>query len=91
MTHWRTTHRRRKRKLGLTRPQVMERREDRLYGEQLDLIAKEFTPDTDANLGWGVTGDEHHLDVATKVYAEGRPVLRSVLNYRTGRIRHQWL
>lgn len=85
-----TAHQRRKRKLFLFPQQVMERREDRLYDQQIAIIEKEFGQGTDCNLGWGVDGNERYLDVATKVYVEGRPVLRSLLNYRTGKITHEW-
>jgi hypothetical protein len=87
---WRTANNRRRR---LTIEQIDRKREafeDKVYEEQIRIIDQRYGDDTNCNLGWGVTGDENHIDIATKVYVEGRPILRSVGNYKTGKILHEW-
>lgn len=66
------------------------RLESRIYDEQLELIAKEYGPDADCNLGWAVTGDAETIEVATKVYVEGRPVICSTGYVKSGVIEHDW-
>jgi hypothetical protein len=51
--------------------------EDTIYDEQADWIRAHFGQKAadNANYGWGVSGGDDYLDVATKVYGHG--VLRS--------------
>lgn len=87
---WRTAHNRRRR---LTIDQIDRKREafeDKVCNEQIRVIYELYGDGTSCNLGWGVTGDEDHIAIATKVYVDGRPVLHSVGNYKTGRITHEW-
>lgn len=64
--------------------------EQRIYNEQLELIDTRYGSKADCNLGWAVSGDSFHIEVATKVYVEGRPVLCSTGDYKTGKIEHEW-
>lgn len=79
------------RKHGIIWKDPHEELEQQVYDEQCRLIDKEYGKGTQANLGWGVSGDKDHIDVCTKVYVEGHPKLRSVGEYKTGRITHEWL
>jgi hypothetical protein len=64
--------------------------ESRIYNEQLELIDTRYGSKADCNLGWAVTGNEDYVEVATKVYVEGRPVICSTGYYKTGKIDHEW-
>lgn len=92
MGRWRThnNHRRRLTELQIDRMRMAV--EDRVYAEQAELIDTTYgkRASDNANYGWGVTSDADHIDIATKIYVEGRPVLRSIGYYKTGKIIHDW-
>lgn len=78
------------RRLGIIWRDPLVDLENRIYKEQLELIDTTYGSKTDCNLGWAVTGSPDHIDIATKVYVEGRPVIRSVGYRKTGKIEHEW-
>jgi hypothetical protein len=78
------------RKHGLLWKDPRAELESKIYNEQLELIDTTYGSKADCNLGWAVTGDDEHIEVATKIYVEGRPVLCSTGYYKTGKIEHEW-
>lgn len=64
--------------------------EDRIYYQQMDMVTKRYGHDVMMNLGWGVTGDDEMIGVATKVYVSPTMIIDSVGYYKTGRIEHSW-
>ena len=64
--------------------------EARVYNEQYDWIRKKFGKRAAevANYGWGVTGDEDYVSVATKVYGHG--VLESNVRLGADEIDHSF-
>ena len=63
--------------------------EDKAYKEQFDLIYEQFGESAAnmANYGWGVSGDDEHLSIATKVYGHG--VLVTTVDLESGEINHE--
>lgn len=64
--------------------------ESRIYNEQLELIDTRYGSKADCNLGWAVVVEKDYVEVATKVYVEGRPLIVSTGNFKTGEISHEW-
>lgn len=63
--------------------------DDRVSEAQIALIEERY-PGCDYNLGWAVLDGEDELQVSTKIYTEGRPILTSTLNRKTKEITHEW-
>lgn len=64
--------------------------ESRIYNEQLELIDTTYGSKADCNLGWAVVHTDDYVEVATKVYVEGRPIIASRGYFKTGKIEHDW-
>ncbi len=66
--------------------------ENRIYAEQDKLIRKRYGKRVAdlANNGWGVTGTDEYIDIATKVYGRPAMILSSKGVYATGEITHSW-
>lgn len=77
-------NRRRQRELRL-RPTL----EDKIYDQQCRLVTRIY-PDSEFNLGWAVLEAKGIIEVSTKVYRPGHPILTSVGDYTTGKIQHYW-
>jgi hypothetical protein len=69
-----------------------QRAETRIYKQQYDQIADRYGPwaAIAANYGWGVSGGDDFLSIATKVYVpDGPVVLQSEWTKHQG-ISHDW-
>ena len=64
--------------------------EDQCYESQYGFIKKDCGKEAaeKANYGWGVSGTEDYIDIATKVYRHG--VLTTIGHYKTKKIEHRW-
>jgi len=76
----------------LTPEQWEEKIEDLIYDQQYKMIKKKYGAAVadKANYGWGVSGDEHYVSIATKVYVGTGKVLLSEADYPSLSPTHDW-